>query len=103
MMTKEEYNIELQQLKKDYRTKEGLLNRKYADENNPVQIGDIVIDRHQRVRVERIGYYLGGNSSPGCIYYGPKLKKDLTPFKNGSESASYQVNMEHHIRKGQKS
>ena len=80
-MTKEEYESGLAALKREYKAKCNELARACAMENNPYNVGDILQDHYQIIRVERIGWGTNLHGLPECWYRGTQLTKKLEPKK----------------------
>lgn len=80
-MTKEEYESGLAALEREYKAKCNELARNYAMSNNPYNIGDILQDHYQIIKVERIGWGHNLRGLPECWYRGTQLTKKLEPKK----------------------
>ena len=94
-MQYQEYEDRLRELKVEFEQKKSKLIKEYVDANNPYKIGDKVTDHYQNVsiRIEKIDYHLSLYGTPCAVYYGPELKKDGTPKKNGNKMYVYQSNL----------
>ena len=94
-MQYQEYEDRLRELKVEFEQKKMKLVKEYVDANNPYKIGDKVTDHYQNVsiRIEKIDYHLSLYGTPCAVYYGPELKKDGTPKKNGNKTYIYQTNL----------
>lgn len=93
-MTRDEYNLKMKDLENEFRNKRTALTREFVLSNNPYKVGDILQDRKNIIRVERISCDYFGRA-PECIYYGTQLNEDLTPKKTQDyKSFMYQNNVE---------
>jgi len=92
-MTEEELDEalrDIEELRKKARVK---LFIKYANDNNPYCIGDIIEDHIGKIKIDEITIQIHGTKNrSSCIYKGPKLRKDNTPFKDGSRESIFQTN-----------
>lgn len=91
-MTKEEYQKRQQELYKEYDDKVRQLNAEFAIDNNPYKTGDIFRDHIGYIEIEKIDIGKNNEGLPCCIYFGPELKVDLTPKKNGAKRNAWQCN-----------
>jgi len=92
-MKYEDYIAQIKNLDEEHKKNIKELSTKYAIENNPYKKGDIITDRNFTIKISDIhmtGFYM---KKPSCVYSGPRLKKDLTPFKGGSWENIYQTNI----------
>jgi hypothetical protein len=71
----------------------------FALSNNRVQLGDIVSDGFSIVLVDRIEN-LRDTPIPSCVYYGIKLKKDLTLRADRARESVWQGRIKMHLRGG---
>ena len=93
-MELEKYERLLQEMRMKHRAEKMILSLKYANENNPYKIGDIVVDHYQRVKIEKIEYNTTYSKQiPICVYIGPLLKKNNEPLKNGNHGEVFQDNI----------
>lgn len=92
-MNPQEYKDRLSTLEDEFENKKKELIKECALSNNPYKNGDIVADHIGSIRIEKIMVSLGSDRKPTCVYYGPELKKDLTPRKDGSKRQVWQVNL----------
>lgn len=102
-MTRDEYKAEKTRLFRESREKSSDIDRRFADENSDVQIGDIVGNNYRLIRVERIQYYRRYDKTvreafPACVYCGPRMQSKWVQFKRKSEAAVYQGEMDIHYR-----
>jgi hypothetical protein len=88
-MTKEKLDQELAQLLADYEQQKKELIKSYCIANNPYKVGDVFTDRIGSIKIEKITYSL---TSRCMVFFGPELKKDGTPKKNGAVRCAYQIN-----------
>jgi len=91
-VTKEELKTLLDAIEKEYKDKKYQAYKRFADLNDPYKKGDIVTDGDTTIRIEKI--YLSSllnEGIPSRRYSGPRLKKDLTPFKSGEHDSVFQT------------
>jgi hypothetical protein len=70
-----------------------MLDRQYALSNNPVKVGDKIINKHETttIEVENIGVSFGlGSNVPECVYSGKNLTKAGTQSKREPRNTIYQ-------------
>lgn len=99
-MTKDELQIKAQHIFFDYEKDMEQLYHQYADEHNPVKVGDIIKAGGVKLRVDEIIYeridtrfLLRDDESPICMeYYCMPLYNDGTPKKRGFK---YYVSQRH--------
>ena len=92
-MEYQEYEDRLRELKFEFELKKTKLIKEYVDANNPYKIGDKVTDHACSIIIEKIKYHISLCGFPCAVYYGPELKKDGTPKKNGNKTYVYQSNL----------
>ena len=92
-MEYKEYEDKLKELKVEFEQKKERLIKEYVDANNPYKIGDKVTDHANSIIIEKIKYHISLTGIPCAVYYGPELKKDGTPKKNGNKTYVYQINL----------
>lgn len=92
-MKYQEYEDRLRELKVEFEQKKNKLIKEYVDANNPYKIGDKVTDHVCSIIIEKIIYHISSYGTPCAVYYGPELKKDGTPKKNGNKTYIYQTNL----------
>lgn len=85
------YSDEIDKINQETADKIRLLKRKYALDNNPIRIGDLITDVFSTIKVEKIFVYL--RDPPCCVYRGPQLNKNKTVKKNGKTADIYQTNL----------
>jgi len=95
-MDKAEYERQMSVIEEIFNKSIKILDQKYADSNNPVAVGDIVIDhigaiKVTKIRIGKSGTYTAG--MPCCVYEGLMLKKDFSPQKSGKSRSVWQGNM----------
>lgn len=97
-MTVTEYQKQANFYQKEYEEKIRKLKKDFAVSNNPYKIGDIIKDHYQCIKIDNIKWkfaYYGNNAGLSeCVYIGPRLKKDLSPFKSGEIGTICQSNIE---------
>jgi len=97
-MTPEEFDIEFKKLEKEFRDRKIELKIKYAKDNNAYFEGNIIDDGNSIIRIEKITYSgVFGTNKSECVYHGPRLKKNLEPFKSGESGRIYQGNIKEKI------
>ena len=92
-MQYQEYEDRLRELKVEFEQKKSKLIKEYLDSNKIYQIGDVVTDHVCSIIIEKIDYQIPLHGTPCAVYYGPELKKDGTPKKNGNKTYVYQCNL----------
>lgn len=101
-MEVKELNEKIAALSIDHKTALNKLYREYAYAHNPIGVGDIVRDHYQIRLVEKIKWRKTHNKDnpADCVYFGPRLKKDLTPYvKQDPTEGLYQCNLKQIIKK----
>ena len=86
------YSDEIDKINQEATDKIRLLKKKYALDNNPIRIGDLITDGFSTIKVEKIFVYQHSNP-PCCVYRGPQLNKNKTVKKNGKTADIYQTNL----------
>lgn len=99
-MNIEELNEGLEEIREESIRKERELKVKFARENNPVNIGDIVKDHMATIIVESITMSHGIYDIPCCIYRGTRLKKNGEPYKTGEQRTVWQCHILDHVTGG---
>lgn len=90
-MTQEQYDIEAGALHNELEIKMSELNKKYAIENNPYNVGDIIEDHYHIIKIEHMSLYK--STYPSIMYTGVELTKKLTPCKIQKNKTMYQTNV----------
>jgi hypothetical protein len=88
-MTKETLDQELALLLVGYEESKKQLIKRYCIANNSYKVGDVFTDFMGSIKIEKITY---SSHSRCCVYFGPELKKDGTPKKDGTVRVTYQSN-----------
>ena len=78
-MTYEELSNKRIALYREYEKQKEQLETEYAQEHNPVKIGDIVTDHYHTIKVESMA--ICGYPIPFMKYFGPEVTKNGTPWK----------------------
>ena len=92
-MNIEELNAKIAKAGQEYEIARNKAISEFCAANNPYKIGDVFADHIGKIVIESIKYgWPAYNSTPCCIFYGPELKKDGTPKKNGTKRSAYQYN-----------
>ena len=89
-MTKEEYEIRLTALQRDFNDKKDALMRECAISNNPFKSGDKITDGTYTIIIKSANISCFGGSMPTLYYSGIWLKKDGTPNKRNESATIYQ-------------
>jgi len=93
-MTKSQLEIKIKELKERFEKDKIDILKKFCIANNPYKVGDVVKDHMGSIIIEKIKfatYTISG--TPECVYYGPELKKDGKPRKDGSKRNVWQSNI----------
>ena len=78
-MTAKELQEKCMALQRECNDKQMELRKQYANEHNPVKVGDIVTDHYHTIRVEKMSMY--GYPLPYIKYTGIELTKQGEPKK----------------------
>ncbi len=89
-ITKEEYKKQLAELEARHKKERHAVISAFALSQNTHNIGDIIKDHTDTIKIDKILPSLTLGGYPECVYYGPLLKKDGTPKKNGNRGSIYQ-------------
>lgn len=93
-MTKQEFENKPKELNQEFEAKRQLVYRQYAQDNNPVKVGDIIQDHIGKGIVTRIAVYCGWHDLPECKYMVEILNKDNSKTKRAEkERWIYQSNI----------
>lgn len=96
-MKREEFEKKLVEIKKEHDEKIKKLKIEYAMANNPFHVGAIIRDHKGIIRIEEI-VVRTGKDAPDCYYSGPRLKKNLKPYKTGEHSYIFHCNVIEEIK-----
>ena len=89
-MNAKELKERIAAIEAEARERKAELCRAYAYAHNAVKVGDKITDkRGLSIIVEKMGCYIGFGV-PEMQYFGPELKKDGTPRKDGMKSTVFQ-------------
>ena len=91
-MSLESYNEKKDEIEKHFENAINNLKKEYALSNCKYSVGNIIQDHCEIIEIKSIGTYL--SDPPSCFYTGPRLKKNLDPFKSGESSRIYDGNIE---------
>ena len=88
-MTKKDFLAELNILRQDYKKAKEDLYLKFAEENNPFKVGDIVEDHYHIIKIRKIKHrfpdaraiFNDGSDFPTTIFTGTELNLELSPKK----------------------
>jgi len=90
-MDSNEYLQKKEKLRKENKEKEFALAREYALAHKTNSIGDVIEDQRCIIKISSIKISVGSMQGfPECVYFGVRLKKDLTPRKDGENTQIYQ-------------
>ena len=83
-MTLEEFRLKEQEIQERYEKDRQQLESRFAHENNPIKIGDVITDHYHSIKVEQMGVVIiiGGNlinRKPCMRYYGTEMTKKGLP------------------------
>lgn len=92
-MTVEEYKKQIAAEIERHDSIMASIESKYALENNPVKIGDIVTDHFHTIKVEKISVYKYGYNLPECVYSGTQYTAKGEPCKRQRDIPVYQRNI----------
>lgn len=95
-MTEQEYRETLHEINVKAENERRMLERAFATEHSPVEVGDYISDYYNTIRVESwevVKRSFKFNSLPCLIYRGKTCKKDGTPRKNPKMCSVYQCNL----------
>ena len=93
-MTKEEYREQLQILQAEYDSNRRQLDIMWANERNPIRIGDVIKDHMGRGVVTKIHLYNSVYLMPMCKYWVTIVNKDGSVTKRSEkERYIYQCNV----------
>lgn len=98
-MNLEEYNKKRCEIEAAHKSELNKLMRQYAVSNSIAEVGDIVIDHHQAVLVDRMVVY-ADREKPCLIYKGAQLTKKLKPRVNKIIGSSYQFDIKKVVKNG---
>lgn len=97
-MEEKEYLKKLELLRAEHAKQIRVLQVEYAQANNKVARGDIVVDHANRIRVDTIRLSFGSRKIPGCSYEGVLLTKGGRPYKSGKRQAIWDGNIKEIIK-----
>ena len=93
-MTEEQYKISLDNLHKKHKEEIYFLRKSFALANNPHKIGDVIVDHHNTIKIEKIQLAPDSFSNlPSCLYTGIELNKKGEPTKRQSNTTIWQSNL----------
>lgn len=93
-MNKTEYLREIEKINKKAEREIEQIHIKYALANNTIKIGDLITDRNNTIKVEKINAIIPFlRNLPECIYYGRKYTKKGLPTKKEGFDKIYQYNV----------
>jgi hypothetical protein len=93
-MNLQDLEKKVMELEQEFELKKKIAMKEYCDANNPYKVGDKFTDHIGTILIESIYYKfdIGLFGPPCCVYFGPELKKDGTPKKNGDKRKAWQSN-----------
>ncbi len=77
-MKTEQYNEKIKKLTLKFEEQKRKLMKDYVVSQSSLKVGDVAADHNAIIKIERIDGTLV-KDKPVCLYYGSRLKKDLTP------------------------
>ncbi len=90
-MNKQEMDDAIEEARDNFEARRQRIWRKYAVDNNTVEIGDIVESSQGRVKVDHMKPTFSYCAKyPEMLYYGPRLCVDGTPSKTGERLQIHQ-------------
>lgn len=92
-MTKEEYDLALNELSTEYDKKRREVDRRYAFANNPYKVGDKISDHISTIEIQSINAYVQFGGIPECVYTGIQYNKDGKVSKKQDHKNIYQSNI----------
>lgn len=92
-MTKEQYDLAINQANIDYDKARRELMKQFAFANNPYKIGDKITDHSCTIEIQKIQAYFSSNSVPICVYTGIQYNKDGKVSKKQDHDTIYQSNI----------
>lgn len=93
-MKVEDYRKGLKIIEAEYKKQKDDLAKTYALANNNINIGDVITDHIGSIKVESIKVEISSfYETPRCVYFGPELRKDKSPKKNGAKRNVWQSNL----------
>ena len=93
-MELQDLGMKIRELEQEFELKKKKAMTQPRDANNPYKVGDKFTDQIGTILIESIYYQFNiGLFGPlCCVYFGPELKKDGTPKKNGNKRKAWQSN-----------
>ena len=94
-MTEKEFMRAINKIKSEQSEKIKAVRAQYAEDNNPVKIGDMISDHYQTLKVERFCIHSASfkREFPFYSYHGPLITKAGKPFKSGKRGRIYQTQL----------
>lgn len=93
-MNKNEFDEKILKIHARANKEKQALYKEYALSNSSCELGEIVKDHRCIIKIKQIKIMIDFGGYPECYYRGPKLRKDLTPYKSGEFESIYQSNIE---------
>lgn len=89
-MNKKTYHLERLEIDKKYIVTKNKLHEKYASENNPYKLGDILTGSGGIIIIYQTGHiFIQSDGYASIAYSGITLKKNLEPRKDGKVKTIY--------------
>lgn len=93
-MTKDEFDKAIAEIELEAKEKKQVVYIDYAVKNKTNSIGDIISDHSCTILIDKLNVKFNLLSKyPEMVYYGKKLRKDNTPYKNGDREVIWQSNI----------
>ena len=92
-MTREEYDLALNELSTEYDKKRMEVIKQYAFAHNPYKIGDKITDHVATIEIQKIQPYYRHGDLPSCVYTGIQHNKDGKVSKKQDHTSIYQFNI----------
>jgi len=93
-MTEQDFDAEIIRIESEAKIQKNELYLKYAESNRTNNVDDVITDGSCTIEIKKyVARFTGLSRYPSIVYSGIKLKKDLTPFKNGDWDSICQSNI----------
>ena len=93
-MTEQDFDAEIIRIESEAKIQKNELYLKYAESNRTNNVGDVITDGSSTIEIKKhVVRFTGLSRYPDIVYSGIKLKKDLTPYKNGDWDTIWQSNI----------
>lgn len=92
-MTKDEFNLALNEASEAYKKRKREIYREYAFSNNPYKVGDKITDHAATIEIKGFKVYVGYDGIPECVYNGIQFNKDGKVNKKQDHNTIHQSNI----------